>query len=86
MIQRYAKDNLAVYELWSWYKRMVDRHAEADIPEGWWHYGTFDNEVAIPKHVRQIYRERRDVQEEFPNPYETKDHSYYSWLKSEGYM
>ena len=86
MIQRYAKDNLAVYELCSWYKRMVDRYAEADIPEGWWHYGTFDNKVAIPKHVRQLYRERRDLQKAFPDPYEVKDRSYYSWLKSDGYM
>lgn len=86
MTKRYARGNTAVFEIWSWYKRMVDRFDEPAIPKAWWLYGMFDNGVPIPKSVRVLYRQRADLQEAFPNPYEIKDFSYYTWLKSEGHM
>ena len=34
MTRKYAQDNVEVYELWSWYKRMVDRLSEKGVPSG----------------------------------------------------
>jgi hypothetical protein len=86
MTRRYAKGNVEVYELWAWYKRMVDRFAERRIPAGWWHFGTFDNRVAIPKVARQLYRSRADLQQKFTNPFATGRSSYFNWLRGEGHV
>ena len=82
MTRIYARDNIEVYELWSWYKREVDRFAEPAIPGGWWHYGTFDNGVRIPRQTRLLYRDRADLRGAFPNPFETSGDSYFAWLKN----
>ena len=62
MTRKYAQDNVEVYELWAWYKRMVDHFAEPRIPPGWWQFGKFENGFAIPRAARLLYRERADLQ------------------------
>jgi hypothetical protein len=84
MTRRYARDNVEVHELWSWYRRMVDRFAEPRIPAGWWHFGTFENGRPIPKSARRLYRERGDLREAFRDPFTSVTPSYYEWLVSEG--
>lgn len=66
--RRYARGNVEVYEVWSWYRRAVARNADPRIPAGWWHYGTFEDGTEIPKAAREIYRDRKDLREAFPNP------------------
>lgn len=80
MTQRYARDNVEVYELWWWYRQQVVAMSAAEIPKGWWHYGTFDNGEPISKSTRELYRERSDLKETFPRPRETQGNSYYAWL------
>ena len=82
MTKRYAGDNFEVHELWCWYRFQVDAATDARIPEGYWHYGRFDNGVAIPDAARRLYRERRDLQKAFPNPINQSD-GFYGWLCSE---
>ena len=84
MTRKYARDNIEVYELWAWYRRMVERFAEPRIPEGWWQFGTFDNGVPISKVARQMYRSRPDLKAAFPAPFSTSGASYFGWLKDEG--
>lgn len=84
MTQKYARGNTDVYELWSWYKREVDRHSEPSLPAGWWYYGTFSNGVAIPKTARRMYRDRGDLQREFGDPFAAT--GYYTWLTANGHM
>jgi hypothetical protein len=83
MTQRYARENVEVYELWSWYKRQVDRLREDAIPQGWWKYGTFSNGVKIPKPAREEYRRRKDLQNAFRDPFTADKDSFYDWLVRE---
>lgn len=83
MTQRYAKGNIEIYELWWWYRHKVISFSDPSIPKGWWYYGTFDNGVKISKSVRELYRDRPDLTETFPNPLHTEGNSFYAWLKAE---
>jgi len=82
MTQRYAKDNIEVYELWWWYRQQVLSASSSDIPKGWWYYGSFANGVKIPKSVRELYRDRLDLQVAFASPLKTGEGSFYEWLKA----
>lgn len=79
MTERYAKDNFEVYEIWAWYRREVERFTDPRIPSGWWYYGVFRDGTAIPKAARELFRQRLDLQEAFPNPYKT---DFRRWLVS----
>lgn len=83
MTQRYACDNIEIYELWWWYRQQVLEASSEAIPKGWWHYGTFDNGEKIPKSVRELYRERDDLRKAFLEPFKTGDGSFYQWIISE---
>lgn len=83
MTQRYARDNIEVYELWWWYRAQVVSASEAAIPSGWWYYGTFDNGQKIPKGARELYRNRADLRKAFPRPLRSGKASFYEWLRSE---
>lgn len=86
MTRKYAQDNVEVYELWSWYKRMIDKLSEPAIPNGWWFYGQFDNGVKIPRSARLLYRERPELAQEFPDPFRSEGASYFAWLKQNGQL
>jgi hypothetical protein len=80
MTQRYARDNIEIYELWWWYRHAVHAATDDLIPQGWWAYGCFDNGVPITKDIRVLYRERSDLQSAFPNPFQTGEGSFFEWL------
>jgi hypothetical protein len=81
MTRRYAQNNTEIYELWWWYRQEVLSATDPLIPEGWWYYGTFDNGVKIIKSMRVLYRDRRDLQMAFKDPFETGLETYFNWLK-----
>jgi hypothetical protein len=81
MTERYAGDNVEVYELWSWYKRAVAAEAAPGVPPGWWRYGAFSNGELIPKSARILYRQRRDLRDAFPDPFDASGGGYFDWLK-----
>ncbi len=81
MTRRYAGDNVEVYELWAWYKKCVAKATDSRIPEGYWFYGKYSNGKDIAKKHRVLYRQRRDLQEAFPNPFDAS--GYYQWLQAE---
>jgi hypothetical protein len=84
MTQRYARDNIEVYELWWWYQQQVLAASSESILKGYWYYGTFDNGINIPKSVRELYRSRSDLQRSFPKPFTTEGYSFYKWLDENG--
>lgn len=81
MTQRYARDNMEIYELWWWYRHAVHAQTDDRIPQGWWVYGCFDNGMPITKDLRVLYRERSDLQSAFPDPFQTGQGSFFEWLK-----
>ena len=38
MLERYAKDNIEVYEIWKWYEREVKKYSDPKIPEKYWYF------------------------------------------------
>ena len=80
MTRKYAGNNLAVYELWWAYRQWVEQASIEEWPVGWWKYGYFDNGKKIPKAAREIYRDRQDLQQAFPNPFRTNgSRNYFDW-------
>jgi hypothetical protein len=82
MTQKYAKDNVDVYELWTWYKRQVDASSTPLLPSNWWYYATFSNGEKIPKSARRLYRDRQDLIRAFPNPFDASEGGYFAWLRN----
>jgi len=82
MIEKNARDNVEVMELWNWYKRALTDWAQ-QIPKNYWHYATFDNGVKIPRPARLLFRERLDLIEAFENPFATAGNSFFNWLQNE---
>lgn len=82
MTQRYARDNTEVYEIWSWYRNAVYEATDAAVPDGYWHYKTFDNGVEIPGEARRLYRDRQDLRAAFQKPRTVAD-GFLDWLRAE---
>ena len=84
MLDRYAGDNVEVFELLEWYKRELHRgaiHPAAALP---WHFGQFSNGAAIPTPARRLYRVRSDLMAHFDDPFDAaRPDSYYNWLLAE---
>lgn len=66
MTARYAKDNIDVYELWSWYRRKVADKTDPAIPAAWWAYGHFSDGTPITGDMRRAYRARADMKRADP--------------------
>jgi hypothetical protein len=81
MTRRYAKDQIVVYELWRWYREQVAAATSSDIPDRYWALGKFDNGETIERSHRLLYRERKDLQAHFPDPYSPE---FFQWLSTEG--
>jgi hypothetical protein len=80
MTERYANGNIAVFELWAWYRLAIERHEDARIPAGWWGYGSFEDGAPIAMPMRRIYRQREDLRKAFPNPFRSGPGTLQSWL------
>lgn len=82
MTRRYAGGNIEIFELWTWYKRLVTNATDDRIPDRYWHYGHFSSGTAIPKDARALYRHRLDLQSAFPNPFDSSEGGYEQWFRS----
>lgn len=83
MTQRYAGGNIEVYEIWAWYKAAVAAATDARIPDGYWHFNSFDDGTAVPSAARRLYRDRVDLRQAFPDPWTTNDGGFQAWLRSQ---
>jgi hypothetical protein len=81
MTRRYARDQIVVYELWQWYRQQVAQATSPGIPEQYWAFGHFEDGTPIKRSHRLLYRDRKDLQLAFPNPF-SQDFS--GWLRAEG--
>lgn len=78
MTARYAKANIEVYEVWSAYRRWIERENEPRIPNGYWFYGYFGNGAKITKSLRESYRQRPDLRTAFQFPF-SEWQELYTW-------
>lgn len=83
MTQRYAQENVEIYELWWWYGHQIEQMTEVSIPENWWHYDYFDNGKLIPKRVRELYKNDESLQKIYPNPFNA-DCGFFDLLLRDG--
>ena len=84
MLDRYAGDNVEVFELLAWYKRELGRHAGHPAARLPWHFGRFTNGITVPLAARHIYRVRRDLMEYFGDPFDAGvADSFCNWLMTE---
>lgn len=86
MAVKNAGGNRAVQELIAWYERETEPargDAAANVP---WGFGRFSNGQPIEAHHRWIYRESRDLQSAFPDPYEAGSAglTFLEWCDTEG--
>lgn len=69
MLERYAQGRIEVFELISWYRRRLKAHAPANLPARWYAYANYNEGGLIPRSHRRLYRDRIDLQLEYPNPF-----------------
>jgi hypothetical protein len=80
MTRKSAGNGVVVFELWSAYRQWVEQCSKEKWPIGWWKFGYFDNGEKIPKAARELYRDRQDLQQAFPNPFRTNcSRNYFDW-------
>ncbi|MBD3676951.1 MAG: hypothetical protein HUJ27_00945 [Rhodobacteraceae bacterium] len=80
MVHRYAGQGTEALELWRWYGEALRRHAEPRFPEGYWHFGTYDNGTRITREDRLTYRVRPELWQRFPDPFRTGPGRFREWL------
>ncbi len=83
VLLKYAADQYEALELWDAYAFDLIENGHRDPALNCFAYGDFSNGVPIDARLRRIYRERKDLQEAFPDPFEVKKWSLYSWWEEE---
>lgn len=81
-----ASESRAVQEMISWYDRET-AVADSDPVSQWpWAFGRFSDGTPIEACHRWLYREHRDLQEAFPDPYDARrdKRTFLGWCKTEG--
>jgi hypothetical protein len=81
-----ASESRAVQEMISWYDRET-AVAESDPVSQWpWAFGRFSDGTPIEACHRWLYREHRDLQKAFPDPYDARrdQRTFLGWCKTEG--
>lgn len=81
-----ASASPAVQELIAWYEREIAVADRDPISEWPWAFGRFSDGTPIEAGHRWFYRESRDLQQTFPDPYEVPKErmGYLGWCNSEG--
>jgi glycosyltransferase involved in cell wall biosynthesis len=84
MLKKYGSSMPALFEFRRWYIEESDRMGQAEFAPIPWAYGVYDNGDAITRQQRVLYREREDLRNAFPNPFDTSDPavSYWHWYRA----
>ena len=85
MLKRYGQRSPVLFELREWYIQECERLGQAEFGKIPCCYNVFDNGEPISKDHRLLYRQRRDLQTAFPNPFSTEaKNCYYNWFLHRG--
>jgi hypothetical protein len=69
MVKKNSGHNRAVLDLVQWYQNATKALAKDPLARLEWAFTRFSNGQAIDNRLRILYRERLDLQAQFPNPY-----------------
>ena len=86
MAVKNAAGNAAVQQLIGWYERETAA-SRGDPINAWpWAYGKFSDGTPIQAHHRWLYRENQDLQNAFPDPYDSTREglTFLDWCRTEG--
>jgi hypothetical protein len=85
MLDKFGRKSRVLYQLRTWYAQECRHQGQERLGRSRWVYGFFDNGQPITEEHRRTYRERVELQQEFPEPAATADpaHSYYHWYREE---
>ncbi|VEP13667.1 conserved hypothetical protein [Hyella patelloides LEGE 07179] len=81
MPEKYQLHNQTTTSLIEWYQNQCEQMGQNELGKLSCVYNYFDNGCAISDEQRLVYRQRKDLQTAFKNPYDTKTsaHNYYQW-------
>jgi lipopolysaccharide biosynthesis glycosyltransferase len=88
MTARYGEGNQIVKEIWNWYGHKLEDYNQDRLGKINSFYNYYDNGQDVTTAARRIYRDRKDLQEAFPNPYQTEGITgkfaggFYTWLRN----
>ena len=69
-------------EIIEWYGKKIEELPDDPMTKSPWGYGMFTNGESITRAQRTIYRERVDLQGQFPDPFDcSHPKSYYQWWR-----
>jgi hypothetical protein len=83
MSTKYGGNNVAIKSLVEWYEKQATTYRDRQVESAPWAFGSFSNGAPITKNHRLVYRLRRDLQDNYPNPFEVCERrkSYYQWFQ-----
>lgn len=73
MTQRYSTQNALVDEIWDWYGRTLKRMDQDILGSQACHYNFYSNGTKISIEDRKFYRNRKELQAAYPNPFILRD-------------
>lgn len=82
MAARYGTKSKVVYDLINDYKVFLKQASQDPLCSHSWAFANFSNGEPIPLAARRLYRNRTDLQQAFPDPY---DEQFQSWWHQEGH-
>lgn len=66
-----------------WYATETARLASDPLAQKRWAYGTYSNGEKVESLHRLIYRERRDLQRAFADPFDASDAGFHAWIRGQ---
>jgi hypothetical protein len=84
-VKTHENENSIVKEIWNWYDKQLNLYGQRELGKLEWFYNYFDNGEKITDEMRTLYRIRLDLQEHYPNPFDTicKNGGFYRWWKDQ---
>jgi glycosyltransferase involved in cell wall biosynthesis len=85
MLGKYGRHMPAAHTLRQWYLSRTERTEDKTFSKRRWTYSFFSNGEAIAAEQRHLFRDRKDLQEAFPDPFEVPGPGvgFYYWYKAE---
>ena len=82
MAAKNAGNNPAVQDLINWYAKQIENLSNDPLSKVPWAYDTFTDGTLITKAQRIVYRERIDLQNAYPDPFDST--GYLCWWTAQG--